>query len=90
MKISKPGIHLLLKRAVRMFSVQDVALISDMTDADEEHSNMQMLFRSDKHHLNLHQTHLQEFIFMLFKTLCIIATMCENVFHGEETCRQKK
>lgn len=73
-----------------MFSVLEVAHISDMTDADEEHSSMQMLFRFDKHHLNSYQTHFQEFIFMLFKMLCIIATVCENVFSGEETWRQKK
>ncbi len=45
---------LLLKRAVRMYSVQEVAHISEMTDVDEEHSGMQMMFRPGKHHLNFH------------------------------------
>lgn len=54
MKIPQPGIHLLLKRAVRMYSVQEVAHISEMTDVDEEHSGMQMMFRPGKHHLNVH------------------------------------
>lgn len=37
-----------------MYSVQEVAHISEMTDVDEEHSGMRMMFRPGKHQLNFH------------------------------------
>lgn len=37
-----------------MYSVQEVAHISEMTDVDEEHSGTQIMFRPGKHNFNFH------------------------------------